>query len=91
MVKETETNKKTIWCRLLYGGDARFDWSNESQLTALRDDGQTVLTMVVDEVTDTVEDEVFCPDLRQKGKKSKISDIMWNSAQLFSLIGEYSG
>lgn len=38
-------------------------WLLEAKLTTSRDDGQAALKMVVDEVTDAVEDPVLGPDL----------------------------
>ena len=56
---------------MLNGRDAGFDGSNEPQFTALCNDRKTILTMVVDEMTDTVKDEVFGPDLKKKKQIQK--------------------
>ena len=64
---------------MLNGRDAGFDGSNEPQFTALCNDGKTILTMVVDEMTDAVKDEVFGPDLKKKKADSKIKT---NSTQI---------
>lgn len=46
--------------------DAGLNWTNQMQFTSLSNDGQTILTMVVNEVADAVKNIIFGPHLSKK-------------------------